>query len=57
LLYGCLVEGYTFLKGDGELLQWYQAKYDDSVMRLKSLGEGYDTTDNFRSGMVRSVRV
>jgi len=27
------------------------------VMRLKSLGEGYDTTDNFRSGMVRSVRV
>ena len=57
LLYGCLVEGYTFLKGDGDLLQWYQAKYDDSVMRLKSLGEGYDTTDNFRSGMVRSVRV
>jgi len=57
LLYGCLVEGYTFLKGDGELLGWYQAKYDDSVMRLKSLGEGYDTTDNFRSGMVRSVRV
>jgi len=57
LLYGCLVEGYTFLKGDGELLQWYQAKYDDAVMRLKSLGEGYDTTDNYRSGMVRSVRV
>ena len=57
LLYGCLVEGCTFLKGDGDLLQWYQAKYDDSVMRLKSLGEGYDTTDNFRSGMVRSVRV
>ena len=57
LLYGCLVEGYTFLKGDGDLLQWYQAKYDDAVMRLKSLGEGYDTTDNFRSGMVRSVRV
>jgi hypothetical protein len=57
LLYGCLVEGYTFLKGDGELLQWYQAKYDDAVMRLKSLGEGYDTTDEYRSGMVRSVRV
>jgi len=57
LLYGCLVEGYTFLKGDGEFLQWYQAKYDDAVMRLKSLGEGYDTTDDYRSGMVRSVRV
>jgi len=57
LLYGCLVEGYTFLKGDGEFIQWYQAKYDDAVMRLKSLGEGYDTTDDYRSGMVRSVRV
>ena len=57
LLYGCLVEGYTFLKGDAEFLQWYQAKYDDAVMRLKSLGEGYDTTDDYRSGMVRSVRV
>ena len=57
LLYGCLVEGDTFLKGDGAFLEWYQAKYDDAVMRLKSLGEGYDTTDDYRSGMVRSVRV
>ena len=30
---------------------------EDAVSRLKSLGEGYDTTDNYRSGMVRSVRV
>jgi len=57
LLYACLVEGYTFLKGDPAQMEWYNAKYEDAVSRLKSLGEGYDTTDNFRSGAVRSVRI
>ena len=57
LLYSCLVEGYTFLKGSGDQMQWYNSKFEDAVSRLKSLGEGYDTTDNYRSGIVRSVRV
>tara|TARA_R110002049_G_scaffold22529_3_gene80646 strand:+ start:246 stop:887 length:642 start_codon:yes stop_codon:yes gene_type:complete len=57
LLNACLVEGYTFLKGDPTQMEWYNAKYEDAVARLKSLGEGYDTTDNFRSGAVRSVRI
>lgn len=57
LLYACLVEGYTYLKGEPDQMQWYNAKYEDAVSRLKSLGEGYDTTDSFRSGAVRSVRI
>jgi len=57
LLYACLVEGYTFLKGDAAGMEWYNLRFEDAVSRLKSLGEGYDTTDNYRSGMVRSVRV
>ena len=57
LLYACLVEGYTFLKGEPEQMQWYNAKFEDAVSRLKSLGEGYDTTDNYRSGTVRSARI
>jgi hypothetical protein len=57
LLYACLVEGYTFLKGEPDQMQWYNAKYEDAVSRLKSLGEGYDTTDSFRSGAIRSVRI
>ena len=57
LLYACLVEGYTFLKGEADQMEWYNAKYEDAVSRLKSLGEGYDTTDAFRSGAVRSVRI
>jgi len=56
LLYGCLVESYTFLKGEPELLQLYSAQYAEAVSRLKSLGEGYGTTDSYRSGAVRQGR-
>ena len=56
LLYGCLVESYTFLKGDADLLQLYKVQYDESVGRLKTLGEGYGTTDSYRSGAVRQGR-
>jgi hypothetical protein len=56
LLYGCLVEAYTFLKGDADLLQLYAARYEDALGDLKSLGEGYNTTDSYRSGTVRGAR-
>ena len=56
LLYGCLVESYTFLKGDAELLQLYMAQYAEAIGRLKTLGEGYGTTDSYRSGAVRQGR-
>ena len=56
LLYGSLVESYTFLKGDADLLQLYKVQYDEAVNRLKTLGEGYGTTDSYRSGAVRQGR-
>jgi hypothetical protein len=57
LLYGCLVEGYTFMKGEPDLFAAYQKQYEDALMQLKSLGEGYSTTDSYRSGAVRKQRV
>ena len=56
LLYGCLVEAYTFLKGEPDLMQFYAARYEDALAKLKALGEGYDTTDSYRSGSVRQSR-
>ena len=56
LLYGCLVEGYTFMKGDQDMMAVYQKQYEDSLGRLKSLAEGYSTTDSYRSGAVRNQR-
>lgn len=57
LLYGCLVEGYTFMKGEQDMLVVYQKQYEDAMTNLKSLGEGYSTTDNYRSGAVRTNRI
>tara|TARA_R100000149_G_C5823832_1_gene102077 strand:+ start:143 stop:784 length:642 start_codon:yes stop_codon:yes gene_type:complete len=56
LLYGSLVEAYTFLKGDADMLNLYTARYEDALGKLKALGEGYDTTDSYRSGSVRQAR-
>jgi|TARA_R100001129_G_scaffold176002_1_gene149570 hypothetical protein len=57
LLYGCLVEAYTFLKGEPDLMQLYATRYEDALAKLKGLGEGYDTTDSYRSGSIRQARV
>lgn len=56
LLYGSLVEAYTFLKGEPDLLQLYQGRYESAMQELIALGEGYSTTDSYRSGAVRSAR-
>ncbi len=48
LLYACLIEAYTYLKGEPALLQLYDTKYKENLARLKVLGEGYNTRDNFR---------
>jgi hypothetical protein len=56
LLYGCLIEAYTYLKGDADLMQLYAARYQDALSKLEELGEGYSTTDSYRSGEVRKAR-
>ncbi|MCG3773070.1 MAG: hypothetical protein JW384_04300 [Nitrosomonadaceae bacterium] len=48
LLYGCLVEAYTYLKGEPDRLAMYDAKYKEALSRLKTLGEGWSTRDSFR---------
>ena len=56
LLYGSLVEAYTFLKGEADLMQLYVGRYEEAITNLKGLAEGYDTTDSYRSGSVRQGR-
>ena len=50
LLYGCLIEAYTFLKGDADLIQLYMVRYEDELAKLKLLGEGRSRTDQYRNG-------
>ena len=53
LFYGCLVEAYTYMKGDQELAVLYRSRYDEAMGRLKVLGEGSDKRDNFRIDLPR----
>ena len=53
LLYACLVEAYTFMKGETDLLQLYTARFTEAISRLKVYGEGQENTDAFREGLVR----
>lgn len=56
LFYGCLLEAYTYLKGDADLMQLYSQRYAEAMEMLEQYGEGYTTTDSYRSGDVRKPR-
>jgi hypothetical protein len=52
-LYGALLEAYTFMKGEPEVVAMYQKRYDEALMLLKQLGDGKDRRDAYRSGQLR----
>ena len=53
LLYGSLLEAYTFMKGEADIIAQYQKRYDEAMAMLKQLGEGKNRQDMYRSGQVR----
>ena len=53
LLYGSLIEAYTYMKGEADLQSLYRQRYDEALGRLKNLGEGMDKRDNFRLDLPR----
>lgn len=56
LLYGALVEAYTFMKGEPDLLGLYNQRFMEGMVRLKNLGEAQETIDEYRYGPVRKQR-
>lgn len=53
LLYGSLVEAYTYLKGEEDLMALYEGKYKEAVALAKRLGDGLERRDAYRSGQAR----
>jgi hypothetical protein len=53
LLYGSLVEAYTFMKGEADLLALYDNKYKEALALAKRLGDGLERQDAYRSGQAR----
>jgi len=54
LLYASVVEAYTFMKGEADLLGLYQQRFDESIARLANLGSGLDTRDDYRNRQPRA---
>ena len=52
LLYGTLVEAYTFMKGEPDIMANYDKRFQEAVMGLKMLGEAKETTQEYRVGKV-----
>ena len=53
LLYGAIREAYLYMKGETDLQQAYEGKYQEALGRLKMLGDGKNRMDSYRSGQVR----
>ena len=56
LLYGSLLEAYIYMKGEPDLISVYQQRFLQALARLKNLGEGDNTVDNYRDDVVRVER-
>lgn len=54
LLYGSLVEAYTFMKGEPDLMGVYETKYKEALALLKNLGDGKQRGDAYRDGQVKN---
>jgi hypothetical protein len=52
LLYGSLYEAYTFMKGEADILQNYNARLVEAIATLKVLGEAKEVTQEYRVGKV-----
>jgi hypothetical protein len=55
LLYGSLVEAYTFMKGEVDIITGYDAKYKEALALAKRLGDGMERSDSYRSGQYRQA--
>jgi hypothetical protein len=53
LLYGALVEAYTYMKGEADIMALYNQKYVQALALAKRLGDGMERQDAYRSGQVR----
>jgi hypothetical protein len=55
LLYGTLVEAYTYMKGEQDMMALYDGKYKEALGLAKRLGDGLERQDAYRSGQYRQA--
>jgi hypothetical protein len=55
LLYGSLVEAYTYMKGEQDMMALYNGKYQEALALAKRLGDGMERQDAYRNGQYRQA--
>jgi hypothetical protein len=55
LLYGSLVEAYTYMKGEQDIISLYDTKFKEALALAKRLGDGMERQDAYRSGQFRQA--
>ena len=53
LLYGTLLEAYTYMKGEADVIAMYDGRYKEALLLAKRLADGLERQDAYRSGQVR----
>ena len=52
LLYGSLIEAYTYMKGDPDMMAMYEKRFAEAIAGMKLFGEAKEVTDEYRTGPV-----
>ena len=53
LFYGAMREAMLFMKGEQDLITYYEAKYQEALGQLRRLGDGLDRGDFYRNGQLK----
>jgi hypothetical protein len=53
LFYGAMREAMLFMKGEQDLVKYYEDKYSEALMLAKRLGDGLERGDAYRDGQTK----
>jgi hypothetical protein len=53
LFYGTMREAVLYMKGEQDMVQYYQTMYEESMGQLKRLGDGLERGDAYRDGQTK----
>lgn len=55
LLWGSLVNAYLYMKGEKDLIEFYDGQFKQGLSMLKKLGDGMDRQDTYRTQQTRQA--
>jgi hypothetical protein len=53
LFYGAMREAMLFMKGEADLIGYYETKYNEALGQLRRLGDGLERGDAYRDGQLK----